>query len=203
MQNYCCPRCGYEIDRKSSMMTHFTILKKPCPCLKSTIELTEEVKEYVLANRVYNTKLLQAVHPPSVANLKRELMFYKNRKDEKFFQTVLEDALNASHKHLRTGITDITTDTFHGEIKEWKDWKAALGQLIAYNAEDPLPNMHMYLFGRYNQKAKTAAKETLAQLNIQAFECLITENGVSIVDLATDTEAINYRMIDENVKKLI
>lgn len=50
---YHCPRCGYEVQKKSSMVFHFTHLKKPCPALENDIQLTEAITEHVLANRIY------------------------------------------------------------------------------------------------------------------------------------------------------
>lgn len=51
--NYCCPRCGYKTDRKSSMNVHFFKVKKPCPILENDIDLTDEIKNHILVNRIY------------------------------------------------------------------------------------------------------------------------------------------------------
>lgn len=53
MQPYHCPRCGYDIEKKSSMVSHFSKLKKPCPAIENVIELTPEIIEHILANRIY------------------------------------------------------------------------------------------------------------------------------------------------------
>lgn len=50
---YTCPRCGYITQQKGDMRKHFLTLQKPCPATKQDIELTPEVKEYILNNRVY------------------------------------------------------------------------------------------------------------------------------------------------------
>jgi hypothetical protein len=175
------------------MHKHFYLLKNTCPGHKRDIELTEEIKQYILKNRIYSAKIKQ--DEPIVTALQKALMFYKNRKDERFFQIVLEDALGGSHKHLSVGVTDITTDTYHGEIKEWKDWKSAIGQLMAYNFDDPKPELRMYLFGRCNRNFKESAIRTLQRANIKAYECLVTESGVSIVDLYSNTEEMFYPMV--------
>lgn len=53
---YTCPCCGFCTENKSHMYIHLYKLKKPCPCTKAKIELTEEVKQDILKNRIY--------HPP-------------------------------------------------------------------------------------------------------------------------------------------
>lgn len=50
---YQCMCCGYTTDRKSCMQDHFYKLKKPCPKILNNIELTEEIKENILQNRIY------------------------------------------------------------------------------------------------------------------------------------------------------
>lgn len=55
-QPYTCPRCGYIAKQKSHMNKHLHDLKKACPAINEDIELTTEIKQYILDNRVY--------HPP-------------------------------------------------------------------------------------------------------------------------------------------
>lgn len=52
---YTCPRCNYQVDVKSSIRTHLYKLKKPCAArtIEQDIELTDEIKEYILNNRIY------------------------------------------------------------------------------------------------------------------------------------------------------
>ena len=52
---YTCPACGYETNRKDNMRGHL-YNRKPCPKAILDIELTDEIKEYIMVNRVY--------HPP-------------------------------------------------------------------------------------------------------------------------------------------
>jgi len=49
---YICPRCMYSTTLKYRMVQHFEKLKKPCPP-RVLIELTPEIKEYVLLNFIY------------------------------------------------------------------------------------------------------------------------------------------------------
>ena len=50
---YCCIRCDYSTPHKPSMRRHFYKLNKSCPAIKNNIELTIEIKEHILANRIY------------------------------------------------------------------------------------------------------------------------------------------------------
>jgi hypothetical protein len=50
---YSCPRCNYESLRKDCIETHLYAKKKPCPSVRSNIELTDEIKQHVVKNRIY------------------------------------------------------------------------------------------------------------------------------------------------------
>jgi len=54
---YTCPRCGYETKRRSNMYTHLYKLKNLCPSSRNDVNITSEIKEYILANRVYYHKV--------------------------------------------------------------------------------------------------------------------------------------------------
>lgn len=51
---YQCCRCGYETYDRSCMRRHLLCAKKPCPASRNVIELTDEIKEWILDNRVYH-----------------------------------------------------------------------------------------------------------------------------------------------------
>ena len=50
---YTCPRCEYSTPRKADMRTHLYNKKKVCSGIHKEIELTDEIKEEILANRIY------------------------------------------------------------------------------------------------------------------------------------------------------
>ena len=56
-QKYKCPCCGYETNNKAYMKKHLYTLKKPCPKLVNDIHLTNEIKDYILANRTWKSKI--------------------------------------------------------------------------------------------------------------------------------------------------
>lgn len=51
--DYTCPRCDYTTNDRSHMRYHLYNKKKPCPCTNQNIELTDEIKEFILANKIY------------------------------------------------------------------------------------------------------------------------------------------------------
>lgn len=52
-QPYTCICCGYETIYKTAMNTHLYTKKKQCPKIINDIELTDEIKQYILDNRMY------------------------------------------------------------------------------------------------------------------------------------------------------
>lgn len=63
--NYTCPRCGYTTDHKGAMNKHFTLTRKTCPSYCDPIvELTDEIKEHVLLNRVYRPPITPIATAP-------------------------------------------------------------------------------------------------------------------------------------------
>lgn len=65
---YECCRCGYRIQEKGAMVKHLYKLKKNCPGIQNHIELTDEIKECILNNRVYHMPK-DPVPPPTVCNI--------------------------------------------------------------------------------------------------------------------------------------
>jgi hypothetical protein len=150
--DYQCPRCGYCTRQKNDIRRHF-FKRKLCPALKHDVEMTNEIKEYVLANFAY--KVDKEGLKKQIQSLKSENALLRTRKTEDAYQMVLEQYLKGTHKRLVCGVTDITTDSLHAEVKCWSDWKHAFGQLMAYNLADPREELHVYLFGARPNKKQT------------------------------------------------
>ncbi len=51
---YSCIRCNYQTHEKNNMRKHLYFKKKICPGSKNDIELTDEIKEKILSNRIYH-----------------------------------------------------------------------------------------------------------------------------------------------------
>ena len=190
---YKCPCCGYETEKKSAIIKHFYNLKKLCPKLLNDIELTDEIKEYILANRIYipnnnNNHLITRL-----ANLTIENAILKNRKDEKFYQAIVEKYLGSTHHRIKSGITDVSTDTIHAEIKRWNNYKDAIGQLTSYNITDPKEELHVYMFDKCSKTALETALMIFKQLKYKIHEFNVTDDKVEIIDY--DTKNIIYTHI--------
>ena len=50
---YTCICCGYEAIQKNDMRKHL-YKKKPCPQTKNIIELTDQIKDHIMKNKVYH-----------------------------------------------------------------------------------------------------------------------------------------------------
>lgn len=69
---YQCPVCGYETGIKTHMKDHLYNRKAPCPVTVNNMELTDDIKELVLKNRVYNPSIhdpITAVAVPTAATI--------------------------------------------------------------------------------------------------------------------------------------
>jgi hypothetical protein len=66
MCEYECYRCGYKTTHKACIRKHLYINVKICPALSKerNITLTDEIKDYILNNRIY--------HPPEIEIIKEK-----------------------------------------------------------------------------------------------------------------------------------
>ena len=64
---YTCIRCNYSTERKNNMFYHLYKMKKTCPGTKNVIELTEEIKQHIMENRIY--KIPDEPKAPTITNI--------------------------------------------------------------------------------------------------------------------------------------
>ncbi len=50
---YTCIRCGYTTIQKNSIKDHLFNRKNECPAIENNIELTIDIKNYILKNKIY------------------------------------------------------------------------------------------------------------------------------------------------------
>ena len=62
---YSCPACGYFTEVKASMRYHLYMRSEPCPTSRIVIDLTDEIKAFIMKNRVYHVPAMQ---PPPAAH---------------------------------------------------------------------------------------------------------------------------------------
>lgn len=203
---YCCPRCGYRTRIKNDMRKHFYTTRKQCPALKCNIDLNEDIYQDVLENRVLQCPALIVLNdgntqPSTTAALKTitkqiteirlELDAMRPRQKEKIYQDILSKHFQAGHQKGLHGITDITTDNMHIEIKLWSMYKQAAGQLFFYNAANPKRDMRVYLFGDPPTGAtKKRIADDFCSAGIKAFEIHVAENRLVTTNLCSGEQEI-------------
>ena len=134
-------------------------------------------------------------------NNKLELFELQNKKrNESFYQKCLEKHFdNKSHKVTKYGITDITTDTHHIEIKRWNDFKKSMGQLICYNHNDN-KKLIVAFFGEY-KKNKNDIIELFHSKDIEVWDLIDTENDIEINKfLIKNNQSDFFNWCDENIQ---
>ena len=124
-------------------------------------------------------------------------MFLNDKRNEAYYQKLLEIYFKAGHKKIgRVGITDITTDTSHIEIKKWDCWKEAIGQLFIYNNHCPKEDLQVHLFGKYDEAHKKDAIKDFLKLNIKCYEFQHIGSSIHIVCLKTNDIIHIFNKVD-------
>lgn len=207
---YFCGKCKKGFINRQSKYVHQKSCKKhppPPPPDPIQIKLDElqskfnELETKLTGKDPKDTNTLTATDrkdtSPDFQKVLLELQYYKNRKNERFYQLMLEQFLCGTHKTLSCGITDVTTDTCHAEIKEWKNWKEAVGQLTCYNAVDPKPELCVYLFGKYTSTCKEQAVSVCKTCGIRPYEFVesAVDCSVSIQDCITNNQVYTFTVL--------
>ena len=146
---------------------------------QTNMRIAELESELILQENQYETKVAKFESTIDKLNLKIASM--KKQKNEDFYQKILEEYYGGKHKRLKCGETDITTDTMHIEIKIWNEWKAAIGQLVCYNGDDPKEHMHACFFGKYAERCREMAIAQCKALNIEVFWFEEDESSIYLV----------------------
>ena len=111
---------------------------------------------------------------------------------EKYYQQVIEELLGGKHKILKSGITDVTNEDTHAEIKHWSKWKFLVGQLLSYNNCDCKANLHAYMFGNYPKENKIIALDVFEKYNIIPFEFINNSDSDKLLIVNLITKEIVY-----------
>ena len=139
---YTCPRCGYESCNKTKMHVHFE-RKKMCPgLLDHTIRITQDVKDFVLENRIYKPKKEpEIIKHITIQNAQiNQINQYFNKMDlgEKVTLLDIQNMTQCSDKVL--SLVERETE-FHrndtpGFILEDKDVEDLVGKLCRSQKDD-------------------------------------------------------------------
>lgn len=77
---YTCPCCGYTTPRKDDMRYHL-YRKRLCPQTQMILELTEEIKTFILANRIYRMPVAPIVTNIQTINNYNQVTNFINQMD--------------------------------------------------------------------------------------------------------------------------
>jgi len=93
------------------------------------------------------------------------------KKNEKYYQQLLERLLGAKHLYIQgVGYTDLTTDDAHIEVKKWSDYHVVPGQLAKYNHVAPRARQCAYFFGPTPDKKRLALiRDLMGKFSIEMF----------------------------------
>lgn len=192
---YTCPRCGYKTTFCNDMRRHLYEKKRNCHGEVNNIELTDEIKDTIMRNKLYHIPK-QDVPNKSLINtinkLQHEIDMLKDKKSERFYQNIVEKFLGGTHKKVLCGVTDVTTDNIHAEIKNAKDYKTAIGQLVSYNSVDNKKQLQLYLFGPKCDTYFDTAKVVCECVNIELYKFNIIHNTINIINGFTNDLVFTY-----------
>jgi hypothetical protein len=124
-----------------------------------------------------NNKLNKVIDRQNEFELR--LKSLETKRNEMYYQKFLEKQLGATHEQTKYGITDISTQDYHIEIKRWNDYKKALGQLLSYNY-NKVKKLAVYFFGNVKDEQKTNIMELFQKNDIEIYEFIDTLDGIKI-----------------------
>lgn len=205
MVEYKCIRCGFKNANLGLFKKHLNRVTL-CDPKVADVSLDEEREKWINIRKDLpfkcpcgkNFKCRQGIYlhkkicnisdEISIKFLEKELMEFKNNpkkqsnddtnRKESFYQKYLEKQFGGTHKKLKRGITDITTENKHIEIKNWISWKDALYQLLLYNIDDRKDYLEVYLFGSTPPPdKKQMIFESFQYYNIIPYEIIDNEDG--------------------------
>lgn len=190
-----CPTCPQSFHTKQGLYHHYK--NKKCQAMQRTAPSTTEAthtQAETLAETDHSSSVASTSMQDVVMNEPAIISSCQRKQTEDVYQKILERHLGGTHQYLRIGVTDITTDMFHAEIKEWSCYKEAIGQLMCYNCEDPRLELRLYLFGKEFTSQLSCMLAACKQLRIRVFSLSKDMHNLTIKSLsggATEYVPIN------------
>jgi hypothetical protein len=106
-QPYECIACGYSTFDKNHMRTHLLRNKTPCPKLLNDITLTDEIKEYILQNRVYH---ISKTEPKTTQQIINQTINNYNQINNIVINMEFHDKLEKYMTHTKREVIDFEED---------------------------------------------------------------------------------------------
>jgi len=144
---------------------------------ESTKQVKKDIAPYVIED---NVKLLVEIDA-----IKNKIFDKKNKKNENFYQYILEKYYKCGHTKYKTGVTDLTCSEFNGEIKLWIDYKYVVGQLLIANIHMKRDKMIAFMFGEYGDKSKQNAYDDFKSIGIHVYDLYIEDTNVYMKNMET------------------
>lgn len=139
---------SFEEDVKSFQAMHY--IDKILHNKEINISQTNNNRKRVRRVRYFNDKihiLYNAMEKNWAGDYSGiELEINTEIKLEKFVQPLMEKELGGKHVKVPGGVIDVLSDTVLCEIKRWKKWSEAIGQIIKYSATFPKHQKHIHFF---------------------------------------------------------
>lgn len=113
-------------------------------------------------------------------------------------QRRLEAETGGGHETCLAGIPDIVTQKKLIEIKRWKDWKHALGQVMAYREFFPNREAKIHFFG---YKPRNAQKLEVIYKILRKYDIRVTEENYENNTGSKQTNECDINVINEEINK--
>ena len=184
-EKYGCPRCGYETDIKQSMNLHLYKKKKPCPATVNNIELTDEIKEYILNNRVYKIPEPDEVTSDEVKKtieMKIEELYNSelfSDKDRMYMQLMI--LLRVTMNYIKDAAFDtyemylihyIDNESFDQKLKDYYKFIGTLGlmPIVKNKSDNFIQYYRFYRDKEHLDKEEKTFKLSEKYMNLYTFE---------------------------------
>jgi hypothetical protein len=125
---YVCPRCTYQTTIRLRMNKHFYQLKKSCPA-ENDLELTEEIKKYVLENYKYAP---MTQRPRSTTQIINNFNTLNNFIVQMNFSDKIDHLMEYQQKRL-IGFEDSLEKRFQYRVNRLDDDKFPVGYFLSQN----------------------------------------------------------------------
>ncbi len=114
---YSCPRCNYKTKLKANMRKHLYDRQEECPGITNDIELTDEIKEKVLKNRIYVIPKKPRIEAQRIQSeeYRHYLYFLREKENVNHCQNVYKFGQNRTKEYL-TNVTRLISYGIGTEI---------------------------------------------------------------------------------------
>lgn len=155
-----CDRCGYNTNSIYDFKKHL-LKKRPCPNNNMDISMADMFTKYFPLEGRSNF-------------LPKNIEHYRE---------LVEAMTGGRRNRLDSGVTNVSTNEFHAEVKPWRSFAKALGRLLAFDVDDNKRELRVYFFGEYAESDKQIVLQVFTRYNIRCFEFVDEFTCREIIDV--------------------